>query len=266
MLSGVSKDYGNFSPFMVMIASRPFLTIRDPEHISKVLAASEDFSHERTEIDVLEKLFGLPESASKLYAAQYGSAQSKSATEARGLSLFDTTLEGTALSEVAETYIDRLSQSMNDKMIQVGTWTLVEDSWSFLRQVVFRCMIETLCGTDMFKQYPGVLKDYLKFSEAIEDFVPGMPSFMVTSAIKTAQEQVHQGLEKWLKHNHSGSDFARIGEADPSWDATKGCKFVQERDDRISKVDGLDMRCRSADLLSIIHGLALSWPITRPTT
>lgn len=256
-LRNTSKNYGNFAPFMVMVGSKPFLIIRDPKHISKVLVASHDFARERTEIDVLEKLFGLPRSASKLYAAQYASAQSEQISDSPNPPLPDITIKGKALLEFAEIYIDRLSQSMNDKMIQVDTWTLVEDSWSFFQQVVSRCMIEALCGTDIFKQYPGVLKDYMKFSEAVEDFLPGMPSFMVTSAATTAQEQVHQGLEKWLKLNHSGTDFARIGDADPPWDATKGSKFIQGCDARISKTDGLDMPCRAADLLSIIYGSVL---------
>lgn len=146
-----------------------------------------------------------------------------------------------------------LSENMNNKMFQVGSWTLIEDTWSFFRQVVTRCTLESLFGSDLFKQYPGVVRDYCEFADAIEGFVPGLPRYWVPSAGLQAQGRLLEGIEKWLKANHSGSEFARIADEDPDWDENLGSKFIQERDAEIACLNGMNPKARAAEMLSIIH-------------
>lgn len=188
-----------------------------------------------------------------LYKSQSAAQEGENVPDSPRVRLPADHLQYMGSTKIVETYLSILSKSLNDKMFQVGTWTQIEDFWSFFQQVISRCTIETLFGSDIFKRYPNVVRDLWKFSDAAGDFLPGMPRYMVTTAATTAREQLQQGLENWLRVNHSGSDFARVGEEDPSWDEYKGSKFVQQRDNMLSKIEGIDVEARTADLLNIMH-------------
>jgi hypothetical protein len=137
-------------------------------------------------------------------------------------------------------------------MFQVGSWTQIEDVWSFFQQVLTRCSVETLFGSAIFKQYPGLVKDFWKFEDAFDSFLPGMPRLLVSSTHDESCDRLRQGIGKWLKANHSGSEFAKIGTDDPDWDEHKGSKFVQESDDVFAKVP-LGLEARTAEIMSVMH-------------
>lgn len=247
------KDFGNFAPFMIRVGSRPYLILRDPKHIAIIYTTSKQFNSHTTQIDILEKLFGLPESAAKLYTDSSTEQATEDSSVHTNLTLPTEDIQVHALATLARIYVSILSRSLNDKMFQVNTWTQIEDVWSFFQQVLTRCTIETMFGSDMFKQYPKIVREYGKFSEAIEDFVPGMPGYMVTTAATTAREQLQQGMEKWLRSNHSGTDFARTRDEDPDWDAFKGSKYLQQRDSGLTKHQEMDIKGRTAYLLCLMH-------------
>ena len=163
-------------------------------------------------------------------------------------------LTGPSLTPLIDIYVSILSRNLHEKMFQVGSWTQIEDFWSFFQQVVARCTIETLFGSAIFKQYPSIVKDYLKFSEASAGFVPGMPRFLASAAYEGPRDLLLEGIVKWLKANHSGSEFAKISDEDPVWNEHKGSKFIQERDDVFAKLEGWGLTGRAADMLSAMHG------------
>ncbi|KAF2822260.1 putative cytochrome-like protein P450 [Ophiobolus disseminans] len=243
------KEYGNFAPFYVKAGPQGLLIVREPIQVTEVLAASNAGAY----IQALDKLFGLPPSALDLYNGNGVSDTVKVAFEKALVKPTQRHLTGTALVDNMETYISVLSANMNNKMFQVGTWTQIEDTWSFLQQVITRCTLESLFGTDLFKQYPGVVRDYWEFADATEGFVPGLPRYWVPSAASQVRDRLLEGLERWLKVNHSGSEFARIVDEDPTWDERKGSKLIQERDALFAGLKGIDLRGRAVELLSIMH-------------
>jgi hypothetical protein len=249
------KEYEGFGlgPFFVNAGPQPFLVIRDPEHIEKVLKASQEVTPAAARVEVFDKLFGAPQAALDLYAGKGASDKHRDALKYAHITVTQKHLSGIPLSNNVEKYMSILSGNLNDKMFQVGSWTQIEDVWSFLRQVITRCSLVSLFGTDLLKQYSGVVKDYWEFADAIEGFIPGLPRYWVPGEAAKVQERLHQGIEKWLKANHSGSEFARIADEDPLWDDFRGSKFIQERDDVLAKIEGMDMRARAAEILSIMH-------------
>jgi hypothetical protein len=250
MLMKRSKDYGNFAPFFVKAGPASHLVLRDPVHFERILSILDPTA---AEVEAYDKVFGMPEAALSLYSGKGATESKLRAMLAAHNKLRTMCLTEASLTAFAEIYVSILSGNLHDKMFQAGTWTQIEDTWSFLEQVVTRCALEALFGSDLFKQYPSVVRDLWEYEEAIEDYLPGMPRFMVPSAVAETRDRLLQGIEKWLNLNHSGSDFARIEATDPEWDASKGSKFVQERDHVLANVKVVDIKARAAEMLRLMH-------------
>jgi hypothetical protein len=250
MLIQRSKDYGDFTPFFVKAGPTSHLVIRDPAHFERILSLLVPIA---SQMEAYDKIFGMPEAAFSLYYGKDATQSERDAMYGAHVKLRLMCLSGASLTAFTETYVSILSHNFDDKMFQVGTWTHIEDTWSFLEQVITRCAFEALFGSDLFKQYPNVVRDFWRYEEAIEDYLPGMPRFMVPSAATQARDRLLHGIENWLHANHSGSDFARIEASDPEWDAFKGFKFVQERDHVLANTKVIDIKARAADMLYLMH-------------
>jgi hypothetical protein len=247
------KTFGEFGPFFVNAGPRSFLVVHNPEHIRKILDSPEAVTQSASRREVFDKILGSPQYALDFYTSKNVSETHKQALEQAHVDLTRKHLTGESLSKNVETYASIFSENLNNKMFQVGSWTQIEDSWSFLQQVVTRCILASLFGADIFKQYPGVVKDYWEFANAVEGFVPGMPRYWVPGAVSAVRSRLLSGIEKWLRANHSGSEFARITNEDPVWDNLRGSKFIQERDDVLAKIECMYAPARAAEMLGIMH-------------
>ncbi|KAF2126947.1 cytochrome P450 [Dothidotthia symphoricarpi CBS 119687] len=246
------KEFGSFAPFVVKAGSHSILVLRDPNHIQKILRSPKQLTSTAFTVRTYSKVFGSPKTALKMYSDKGVTEKQREALEYTHLTLPRKHLTGVSLIPVADLYTSTLSSNLNDKMFQTEFWTMVEDFWSFFQQTITRCILETLFGSALLKQYPSVVRDYWEFDTGIENFTRGLPRFVMPAA-HDARDRLHRGIEKWLKTNHSGTDFARFGDDDPVWDEQKGSKFIQERDDVFAKAS-LDMRARTSEILAIMHG------------
>ncbi|KAI4710123.1 hypothetical protein J4E89_005355 [Alternaria sp. Ai002NY15] len=61
-----------------------------------------------------------------------------------------------------------------------------------------------------------------------------------------------QGIHKWLRASHSGTEFAKTGIDDTDWDEHRGSKFIQERDDLFAKAS-FSVENRTAEMLDVMH-------------
>ena len=225
--------------------------LRDPTHIRNIV---EQQDPKAINTHRYEQIFGSPKTTLRIYANKEVGPEERKAVAYAHFTLPDKYLTGTSLASIIDVYVSILSRSLHDKMFQVGFWTQIEDFWSFFQQVMTRCTMETLFGSAMYKDYPGLTKDYWKFNDDVESFMPGMPRPLTPAAYEKSRDRLHRGIERWLRKNHSGSEFAKISEEDPVWDEHKGSKFIQERDDVLAKTEGLDVKARVAEILSIMHG------------
>lgn len=250
-----SKQYGNFAPFIVKAGPTSFVVLRDPKHVERVLRTRKQLTSRNSIHHMYENLYGSPKDSLKLYAGNNSNEEKETGLLKYVHSILPQKyLTGPSLAPLVDIYVSILSRNLNEKMFQVGSWTQIEDFWSFFHQVICRCTIETLLGSAILKQYPGIVKDYLKFAEAAAGFLPCLPRFLASAAYEGPRDRLLEGVVKWLKANHSGSEFAKIGDEDPVWDEHKGSKFVQERDDVFAKAEGVDLKSRAAEILSVIHG------------
>ena len=131
---------------------------------------------------------------------------------------------------------------------QVGSWTEIEDSWSFFRGEISKAVIETMFGSTLLKIYPALLRDYWAFDTHIEKFSGGLPRFLMSPAY-TARDRLHENLQKWIKTVDGGSDLAKIADEDAVWDPEMGSKYWRGRDEIIAKIPTLDYRARAGDAL-----------------
>jgi len=226
--------------------------LRDPEHVRKIIDASKQQGSDVSGIPIHEIAFGSSKAVANLLAGTKMSDGKQKEIQHMRAALTQKYLTGSSLAATTNAYVTTLSRNMNDKMFQVGSWTQIEDFWSFFQQVLTRCSVETFFGSAIFKQYPKLIKDYWQFEDAVEGFVPGMPLLLVSGSYKEPRDRLCQNIEKWLKLNHSGTEFAKIGDEDPDVDQHKGSKFVQESDDLLAKVP-LPLEARTAEMLDIIH-------------
>jgi hypothetical protein len=206
--------------------------------------------------EIFDKLFGSPKATLHLY--QNGANTSATTSVETNAATHEHTalhLTDTALASIMDVYVSVLSENMHNKMFQIGTWTQIEDLWSFLQQVLVRCTLETLFGSALLKQYPRMVRDYLEFNTAVEDFTYGMPRIMVSAAAKP-RERLHQGIESWLRANRNEADKAVLASDDSVWDERKGLQFIREKDKAFSNVKGVDSKVRAAEMLGIIHTYA----------
>jgi hypothetical protein len=230
-----------------------YAILRDPEQIRNVVTMSKQASDGYSRLEQYDKVYGAPKVALDLYRKQSIGGKENSPINHAHCNVSSKYLTGAPLVSLVDKYASILSRNLNDKMFQVGSWTQIEDFWSFMQQVQTRCTMEALFGSALFKQYPRVVRDYWEFDTAVDSFLPGAPHFIISAASRP-RERLQAGIEKWLKTNHSGSEFAKIGDEDPDWDEHKGSKFIQERDDAIAKIEGLDIQARTAEILSVMHG------------
>ena len=241
VLTHLSEEYGRFAPFLVL----NFAVLRDPEHVKKAMQACRPAITRRNmhEVIVLSR-----KDLEKKY--DDAAAHMRDVSFERGVTTCKY-LEGSSLATMTNLYTDILSRNMNDKMFQVSSWTQIEDVWSFLEQVLTRCSVELLFGSAILKQYPGLIKDYWKFEEAIQGFLSTDDLFR-TPPYKESLDRLWQGVEKWLKVNHSGTEFAKTGPNDADLDEHRGSKFIQELDDMIASSQ-LPSEARIAEMLDVLH-------------
>jgi hypothetical protein len=220
------------------------VVLREPGHVKKIAEASKQRTLQGTESHLNEVIFGYPQID--------GNDANNEKVELARAALTRKYLTGPSLTTMIDLYVSILSRNLNDKMFQVGSWTQIEDFWSFFEQVITRCSMETLFGSTVFKQYPGLIKDFWKFEDAISGFIPGIPRVLVSTAHREPCDRLFLGIGKWLKANHSGSEFAKISNNDPDWDEYRGSKFIQERDDVLAKIPRVP-EARAADMLCVMH-------------
>jgi hypothetical protein len=166
-----------------------------------------------------------------------------------------------ALKSLTETYVTIFHRNMSNKMFQVGTWTQIEDVWSFFEIDITRATTETLFGSALLKQYPKLARDLGDFNSKVEDFLPGLPRFMVSSSIPP-RDRLLDGMKKWLQTHHGGTDFAKMNDDDPMWNEEKGSKFIQERDNVFANMPSFNYQARAVESLSILHRYVISVSIT----
>lgn len=254
-LTGNRKDYGvgECAPFFINAGPQSLLIVREPGQIETTLEQTKAAQFGGINFEFFDKFLGSPQGAVNLYAGRGLSDADRLVLEDAHINAPRKHLTGTRLVANIEQYISILSENLHNKMFQTGTWTQIEDSWFFLQQIVSRCTLQFMFGSDFFKQYPHAVRDYWEFHDAIEGLIPTLPRYWVPSAASQSRDRLLQGIEKWLKANHSGSEFARTGEEDPIWDELKGSKFIQERDDLLARLEIMDFKARAAEMLGVMH-------------
>ena len=170
-------------------------------------------------------------------------------------------LTGSSLVSLADVYISAFRRNMSNKMFQLDSWTQIEDLWSFFEIEITRATNETLFGSALLKQYPKITQDFWKLEANVENFLPGMPRLTV-SGVYDVRDKLLEGLTKWLQATHGGTDFAKVGKNDPEWDASKGSKYFQERDEVFSKMASFNYQSRASEALSVMQRCELSYNIT----
>ncbi|KAH7132575.1 putative cytochrome-like protein P450 [Dendryphion nanum] len=247
------NEYGNFAPFVVKAGPLPFVVVRHPEHVKKVLQSVKQMTTTDLHVRIFDKVMGAPVQAVALYkAVGTGNKQSDEVDHAH-ITLPRQYFTGTGVAPMANVYIRLMQRNLSTKMFQEKFWTEIEDMWSFFQNEISRATIEMLFGSSLMKQYPKIVRDFWEFDQHVETLSQGLPRFLNSSAHE-ARDRLRENLQRWLESAHKGSDFAKIGEEDPDWDETMGSKFLQARDSIFANIPSFDSSARAAEALAIMQG------------
>ena len=200
------------------------------------------------QVETFHKLFGSSDVKEHYHLSEAGEREKGDGGLHSGGSHFH--VSDAALASSVDTFISNLSASMHDKMFQYDTWTGIEDLWSFLQLVLVRCVIQTLFGSALLKQYPKIVRDYLAFHATVEGFIPGMPSIMMSGAAKP-RNSLLQDMEKWAQDNRPVyDDEAKVwdekGGLPVVRDYVRSCHDVRKFKDKI-------LRASAAEMLAVLH-------------
>lgn len=201
---------------------------------------------------VHDRVLGSPKEAVKIYQGIGTGHEDSKQVEYAQLALPQKYLTHMPLISLAEVYISTLRRNLSNKMFQVKTWTQIENVWSFFQIEITRAATETLFGSALLKQYPKVVHDFWKFAANHDDLEWVLPQFRMSST-DGIRDQLEENLKKWLQTTHGGPDFAELGDEDPIWDAQKGSRFIQERDQVFANLPSFNYQARAAETLGIIQ-------------
>lgn len=246
-----SKEFGSFAPFTVKAGLQTFVVLRDPKHIKVVIEASKPSEQGPIVRHEYEGVFKVPKRQASIPAEFSDPAKYNEKVYNAFTTPIRKHLTGESMVNIGERYASKLSSNMDDKMFQVGTWTQIEDFWSFFHQVLTRCLVETLFGTTIFRLYPKFVKDYWTFEQALESYVPGMTWLLGANAYEQPRDALLEGIEKWLRANQSGSNTANVSTINTNWDDHRGSPFIQELTGLLSEFTSQESR--AVELLKIIH-------------
>lgn len=209
-----------------------------------MLEADDHLTARAARVETFDKLFGLPNADGHAYQSEvkeHSQADSISSDESHFF------VPDTALASSADAFILNLSASMHDKMFQYDTWTGIEDLWSFLQLVLVRCIIDTLFGPALLKQYPRMVRDYLDFNAAAESFIPGMPRMMMSGAAK-ARDRLLQGMKKWAQDNSEA-----LNAESPVCGGQAASSVIWEHIRKVIGPGEHGLRSTVAEMLSVTH-------------
>ncbi|XP_014562251.1 hypothetical protein COCVIDRAFT_11346 [Bipolaris victoriae FI3] len=245
------KEFGSFAPFTVKAGLQTFVVLRDPKHIKVVIEASKPSEQGSIVRHEYEGIFKVPKRQASIPAEFSDPAKYNEKVYNAFTTPIRKHLTGESMVNIGERYASKLSSNMDDKMFQVGTWTQIEDFWSFFHQVLTRCLVETLFGPTIFRLYPKFVKDYWTFEQALESYVPGMTWLLGANAYEQPRDALLEGIEKWLRANQSGSNTADVSTINTNWDDHRGSPFIQELTGLLSEFTSQESR--AVELLKIIH-------------
>ena len=253
VLTKQSKEHGAFAPFIVKAGPLKFMIVRSAEHVRKIFLSVKDMTVTDFHAQLFEKVFASPPSAVQIYKdiGKNTNAHSDAVHRAH-LNLPKQYLQGMGLVPTAEVYIKTLRRSMGNKMFQEGSWTEIEDMWSFFQNEITKATIETIFGYELLRMYPKVVPDFWKFEDSFDQFFRGLPRFTMPTAYATRDRLVGK-LGEWLEKVHPGNESARVGEEDEEWDERLGSKLAQARDQVYAR-NGMDVQARASEVLSLIQG------------
>ncbi|KAF1962243.1 cytochrome P450 [Byssothecium circinans] len=245
------KKYGDYAPFMVKVGLSSYLIIRDLDHVQQVFQTPNN-AIATPDLEFYTKVLDAPPDAINYYKSVARRDTEGDKVHHAHVTIPRKYFTGPALKALTDTYISIFRRNMSNKMFQVNSWTQIEDLWSFFEIDITRAMTETLFGSALLKQYPKLAQDLCDFNSKIEEYLPGLPRFMV-SASAAPRDRLLAQLKKWLQEKHGGTDFAKIDERDPMWDENKGSKYIQERDNVFANCPAFNYQGRAVESLSVLQ-------------
>ncbi|KAF4636515.1 hypothetical protein G7Y89_g1582 [Cudoniella acicularis] len=242
--SNILKRYGHVAPFLIRAGPIRFLIITDPNHIRKIFQASKEITPKIFHVHVFSTTMGSPREAVALYAAGNKDIEYAHLTLARQY------LSGTSLTSISDIYLGAFRRNLTRMNLEPNKWTTIPDLYSFVKLQVSQAIFETLLGSEILEQYPGVVNKYWEFDENLDIYMRGLPRFLAPSVYAT-RDRLLNDLKNWLHSLEKQSDCSKIGPEDPVWDEKLGSKFFRHRNNLLS-FPGMDLDARTSEALAIL--------------
>ncbi|KAJ4377947.1 hypothetical protein N0V83_000777 [Neocucurbitaria cava] len=227
-----------------------------PEHVKGVLRSTaldpNPFIHD----NILGALMGSPQEAIDHYKSDNGNIDHIQTTHIRQ----HTT--GSSLVSLDKRLFQTLKRSVEQAISPPpagSEWTKIPDLYGFFEHHVTLAIAETLLGSAIVENYPGIISDLWIHIEYTDHFFMGLPRFMIPKAY-AARDRLLENIRIWSTKSQS---LRQQNAVDTQWDAVAGSALLQEREKLYGDMPGHDEHGRAAQTLGLLYGgTSLTVPIT----
>ena len=160
-------------------------------------------------------------------------------------------LAGVTAPKLGERYMEMLTRNISNNTVVGIDWVEMPDFWLFVRDLIFPCSTEAICGSSILSLNPTLTEDFWAFYCSIPILLQHRPRWLSPGAYRD-RDKILNAIKKWHTFAKEHSDFSRIGYNDPDWDPYYGSKVVKARQTFLHEIEVMDDDGRASEDLGLL--------------
>ena len=160
-------------------------------------------------------------------------------------------LAGITGVKIGERYMKILTRNLSANTVVGNDWVELPDLWLFVRNMIFPCSTEAICGSSILSLNPTLTEDFWAFHRGIPALLQYMPRWLSPGAHRDRHKML-DAIKRWHAFAKEHSDFSRTGHNDPDWDPYYGSKIIKARQAFLHEIEVMDADGRASEDLGLL--------------
>jgi hypothetical protein len=235
-----------------------FILLSGSSAIRKVLNSSHYFDWNKVSAPLFAGMFGGPKRVSDALLADDSGVGAKpypgsNVHPGRRLLrnqvvFFSDAFSRASLDELVPRFVQNLEDWCKESNI-ASDWVEMPDLFTFVRDVLFVCGVDSFFGKNMLSLSPGLKQDFWEYDGHIPSLATPTPGWMKPAAVKS-RDKCLAAVKLWRKQ--AINDSPNISD-DSNWDPAWGLGAIRRRNKLFDATDGLfDDEARAATDLALL--------------
>ena len=248
MLKQYCRTYrGKSIPVQLSFIRGRLFLVQGAENIVSLWKSSQVSTATAVHDFYLKQIFGMPDKALKLYAADdsgcynephaFSNVKPENRIDHITYQDLNRLLSGPGLNP----FFNRFTENLISRLQSIGVakgWTDMEDLWALFKYKVTPAAIEAMCGSSIMCLTPSIAEDLWAYDSTIPDLVKGLPRWWVPKSY-AKRDHILQSIKNWHAFARAHFDETQIG-PDGDWDPHFGSEFIRSRQRTFPRMDGMD--------------------------